>query len=73
MIAKKKIEENYLLHSFSVKIFEFLPFFFINKDNLYTYNELYTIKSSNIWYYQIRDIGLLGFYKLEKVCLEIKL
>lgn len=73
MIAKKKIEENCLLHGFGTQTFEFLQFLLVNKDSLYTHNQLHGIASPNIWYCWMGHIGLLGFYKLEKNYLGVKL
>ena len=52
---------------------ESLPFLFIDKNSLYTHNQLYAIASLNIYHYQIGDISPLNLYKLGKKCLEIEL
>lgn len=38
IIAKKKIEKNCSLHSFSTQMLKFSLFFFVDKDSLYTHN-----------------------------------
>ena len=73
VVAKKKIEDNYSLHSFSIQTSEFLPFLSIDKDSLRTHNQLYAIVSPDIWHCSIGHIGPLGLYKLGKECLGVKL
>lgn len=73
MIAKEKIEKHCLLHGFSAKLFQFWLSLVIDKNSLYTHNQLYLIILANIWHWQIDHISLLIFYKLKKECLEIKL
>lgn len=46
---------------------KFLLFLLVNKNNLYTHNQLYIIVLFNIWHY------LLGLYKLKKKYLRVKL
>lgn len=38
MIAKEKNEKNCLLHNLNTQMLQFLPFMFMDNDNLYTYN-----------------------------------
>lgn len=73
MIIEKKIEKNYLIHSFSIQKLKTSTLIFINKNCLNTYNQLYAIAFSEIWYYLIEYINLLSLYILQKKCLKIKL
>lgn len=73
MIAIKKIKENYLLYSFNTQMSEFLLSLLMDKNSLYTHNQLYAIASSDIQHCQIRYISLLDLYKLEKEFLKVKL
>lgn len=73
MIAEKKIIKNYSLHNFTIQTPKSSPFLLLDKNSLCIYNQLYTIILSNICYCQMGYISLLSFYKLRKMCLEVKL
>lgn len=73
MVTKEKKEKNCSIHGFGIQISECLSVVLVDKNSIYTHNQLYAIISFNIWYCQIQHIGPLSLYKRGKKCLKVKL